>query len=190
VSTHERTRIQDISFSTGHLDVVREQDVTSDQEHFINHWNQHYFGQVSVARGLKQAPVHWRLIWRDEKTLLSHVALTELGIELDGQPMRAGAIGGLFTPPHLQGRGYANALMEEAETFLFEHLKLPMGILFCLPELVPFYAKRHWTAVTQPVTLEQTSGSVTWSASVMILLRDRTQIAQSVIHVPLPSAPE
>ena len=169
-----------------HLDVVPGNDVTPAQEQFINHWNQHYFGEVAVSRGLAKAPVHWRLILSEDQSLLSHVALTELEIEMDGQPMKTGAVGGLFTPGHLQGRGYGNAVMDRAEAFVFDRLGLSLGILFCLPELVSFYSKRHWSLVSPPVTLEQKSGRVTWGAAVMILSADRTQTGEHSVHVPIP----
>jgi GNAT superfamily N-acetyltransferase len=105
--------------------------------------------------------VHWRLLLRDAYCLLSHVAITEMTVELDGQRVACGAIGGLFTPPKLQGRRYGTSLMDRAEAFIFGELKLTMGILFCLPELVPFYARRGWSLVKNPVTLEQTNGVAT-----------------------------
>lgn len=168
------------------LDVLQGNDVTPLQEEFINHWNQHYFGEVAVSKGLAKAPVHWRLLLRDGQSMLSHVALTELAIEMDGQPMKTGAVGGLFTPSNIQGRGYGNAVMDRAEAFIFDKLKLSMGILFCLPELVTFYSRRHWSLVIPPVTLAQKSGLVTWGAAVMILSADRTQSGQHSVHVPMP----
>ena len=170
-----------------YLDVMRGNNVTPAQEQFINHWNQCYFGEVAVAKGLTKAPVHWRLILRKDQCLLSHVALTELGIEMDGQMKKAGAVGGLFTPHSLQGMGHGNSLMDRAEEFIFDRLKLSMGILFCLPELVSFYSRRHWSLVTPPVTLEQKGGLATWGAAVMILFADRTQSGQHSIHVPIPT---
>lgn len=32
------------------IDLIRGNDVTAAQEQFINHWNQHYFGEVAVAK--------------------------------------------------------------------------------------------------------------------------------------------
>jgi len=40
--------------------------------------------------------------------------------------------------------------MDRAEAFIFTELNLSTGILFCLPELVPFYAKRGWSLVENP----------------------------------------
>lgn len=168
-----------------HLDILQGNDTTPAQTEFINHWNQHYFGEVAVAKGLAKAPVHWRLILRDDQSMVSHVALTEMMIELDDQRIKTGAVGGLFTPLDLQGRGHATALMDRAEEFIFDRLQLSFGILFCLPELVPFYARRGWSLVENPVTLEQAKGVVTWGAAVMLLSADRTQNGQHSIHVPI-----
>lgn len=168
-----------------HFDVIHEDDATLPQEQFINYWNQHYFGEVAVSKGLTKAPVHWRLILRDDQGMASHVALTEMNIEMNGQPTKCGAVGGLFTPLQLQGRGYGSALTSRAEAFIFDRLELSMGILFCLPELVPFYAKRGWSLVDQPVTLEQKNGVVTWGAAVMIVSADRAQKGHHSIHIPM-----
>ena len=166
------------------LDVVVGNNMTSEQEAFINHWSQHYFGAVAVSRGLSKAPVHWRLILRSKQQQLSHVALTEMDIEIDGVSKTVGAIGGLFTPSSLQNNGYGNALMDEAEVFIFDRLKLPSAILFCLDELVPFYARRRWSLLTLPVTLQQKDGVTIWGASVMVLTPEGDSQQHLLIHVP------
>ena len=139
------------------------------------------------SKGLNQAPVHWRLILRNGESLLSHVALTELAVEMNGDLKHVGAVGGLFTPTDLQGLGYGTSIMDRAEEFIFERLKLPEAILFCLPELVSFYTKRRWSLVTSPVTLQQQNGSITWGAAVMLLSVDRSQSGNHHIHVPISS---
>jgi GNAT superfamily N-acetyltransferase len=170
------------------IDLIRGNEVTPAQAEFINHWNQHYFGEVAVAKGLAKAPVHWRLLLRDDACPLCHVAITEMKVELDGHRVPCGAVGGLFTPTELQGMGYATALMDRAEAFIFDDLELSMGILFCLPELVPFYASRGWSLVEEAVTLEQGPRVVTWGASVMLLAADRSQHGRHHIHVPFNQA--
>ncbi|MDF1739619.1 MAG: GNAT family N-acetyltransferase [Verrucomicrobiales bacterium] len=166
------------------IDVVRGQDVTPEQQEFISYWTHLYFKDVTVCNDKKAAPVHWRLMLRNEGEILSQVAITELEIEIDGQKVTAGSIGGLLTPTHLQGNGHANSLMERAEKFIFTDLNLPMGILFCLPGLVPFYARRGWTPITRPVTLQQKCGPVEWGAEVMVLERGEHLIGDRSIHVP------
>ncbi|HBJ86240.1 MAG TPA: hypothetical protein DDZ88_20725 [Verrucomicrobiales bacterium] len=186
---HLKSDNNEMNSPTCHLDIIRGDDVTPAQAEFINRWNQLYFGEVAVAQGLAKAPVHWRLLLRDDKCLLSHVALTEMTVELDGRCVNCGAVGGLFTPRNFQGKGYATALMDRAEAFIFAELKLTPGILFCLAELVPFYARRGWSLVERPVTLEQANGMVTWGAAVMLLSADRSQHGQHRIHVPMSRTP-
>lgn len=169
--------------------VVPGDSVPPEQQEFINHWSHSYFGDVSVSKDRKSAPVHWRLLLQSDGNLLSHVAISELAIELDGQRLIAGSIGGLLTPTHLQGKGYASALMDRAEEFIFADLKLSMGILFCLSALVPFYARRGWIQVTRPVTLQQQSGSIEWGAEVMVFGPNEQRTGNHSIHVPNQTGP-
>jgi len=55
---------------------------------------------------------------RNDSEILSQVAITELGIEIDGQGVIAGSIGGLLTQTHLQGNGHTNSLIDRAEEFI------------------------------------------------------------------------
>lgn len=166
------------------IDVVRGHEVTPEQQDFINYWTHAYFGDVAVCKDKKAAPVHWRLMLRNDGEILSQVAITELDIEIDGRKVTAGSIGGLLTPTHLQGNGHANSLMDRAEEFIFTDLNLPMGILFCLSELVPFYAKRGWMSLTRPVTLQQKRGPIEWDAEVMVLGHREQLNGNLSIHVP------
>lgn len=175
---------EDMPASDHRIDLIKGDDLTPAQGEFVNHWSRHFFGDVAVSRNLAKASVHWRLILREGEELLSQVAVTELEVEADGRGQVMGAVGGLFTPPHHQKNGFGNALMDEAERFIFEELKLPISILFCLPELVPFYAARGWSPVDAPVTLQQKDGAATWGAAVMVLSPARTRLDFSTLHVP------
>ncbi len=166
------------------IDIVRGHEVTPEQQEFINHWTHTYFGDVAVCKDKKVAPVHWRLMLRNNSEILSQVAITELAIEIDGQKVIAGSIGGLLTPTHLQGNGHANSLMDRAEEFIFTDLNLSMGILFCLSELVPFYSRRGWIPVIRPVTLHQKRGPIEWGAEVMVLGHREQPKGDLSIHVP------
>ena len=166
------------------IDIVQGNKVTPEQREFITYWTNTYFGDLVVCKDAKLAPVHWRLILRRDCDILSQVAITELSIEIDGTSMTAGSIGGLLTPTHLQGKGFASALMDRAEEFIFTDLNLPIGILFCLSELVPFYAKRGWTKVSRVVTLQQSQGVIEWGAEVMLFGRGERHTGDHSIHVP------
>ncbi|MAS92607.1 MAG: hypothetical protein CMO55_05365 [Verrucomicrobiales bacterium] len=166
------------------LDIIRCDEVTPEQAAFINRWSEAYFGEIVISEDYAKAPVHWRLLLRDDDLMVSQVAITELQIEFDGKRLTVGALGGLFTAEKVQGRGYASSLMDQAEAFIFDTLKFPMGILFCLPSLVPFYSRRKWTEITRPVSLAHKNGDQIWGAAVMILFPDKAQTGDHAIHVP------
>jgi len=83
------------------------------------------------------------------------------------------------------GKGHATRLLDEAESFIFERLAFRFGILFCLPALVPFYARRGWMQLRIPVTLEQRHGIATWSEAAMILSRGNDVSPDPLVHVPI-----
>lgn len=166
------------------IDVVTGNDLTPDQENFVNVWSSEYFDHVAVSRDLKKASVHWRLFLTVDGELASHVALTEFLVIIDDREQYSGAVGGLLTARTKMGKGYGNHLMDAAESFIFERLAFESAILFCLPDLVRFYAHRGWNRIQTPVTLEQSTGTVTWPESVMTLRGQPPISADSVIHVP------
>jgi hypothetical protein len=166
------------------IDVATGNDLTSDQEKFVNVWSKEYFDHVAVSRDLKKASVHWRLFLTVDGELTGHVALTEFMVIIDGREQSCGAVGGLLTARTKMGKGYGNQLMDAAETFIFERLAFESAILFCLPDLVPFYGHRGWTTIQTPVTLEQSAGIITWPESVMTLRGQPVISADSIIHVP------
>ena len=67
------------------VDLVKGNDLSASQEAFVNHWSAVYFGALATSHDVDQAPVHWRLFLRDAQGLVSHVALTEFRIEVDGK---------------------------------------------------------------------------------------------------------
>lgn len=63
--------------------------------------------------------------------------------------------------------------------------KLPMGVLFCLSDLVPFYERRGWTPFSGGVTLQQGEGRIEWEAEVMTLDSSHDWAGgDPLIHVP------
>jgi hypothetical protein len=110
--------------------------------------------------------------------------LTEFLIKVDGRVRNTAAVGGLLTAKDAMGKGYANQLIGVTEGFFFNQLNLHLGILFCLPGLIPFYTKRGWESIAFPVTLAQKNGVVTWPEAVMILPKPGTRWEGKSIHVP------
>jgi len=99
------------------VDLAKGNDLSASQKVFVNHWSEVYFGTLATSQDIDQAPVHWRLFLRDANGFVSHVALTEFRIEVDGREQKTAAVGGLLTAQDAMGKGYANQLMDVAEEF-------------------------------------------------------------------------
>lgn len=167
------------------IEIVSESDLTAEQSKFAAHWIHKYFDHVEACQTHDKARVHWRMFLRDQGKLVSHLSLTELTIKLDDAEYQVGSIGSLFTVPDRMGEGLAGRLMKYAEDFLLQHSQFPIAMLFCLPDLVPFYELRSWRRVEVPVTLEQASGEIlAWSEACMILQTDNEMPNFHRLHVP------
>src|SRR5262245_53508395 len=99
------------------VDLAKGNDLSASQKVFVNHWSEVYFGTLATSQDIDQAPVHWRLFLRDANGFVSHVALTEFRIEVDGREQKTAAVGGLLTAQDAMGKGSANQLMDVAEEF-------------------------------------------------------------------------
>lgn len=78
-------------------------------------------------------------------------------------------VGGVMTPAACQRRGFSSALVHFAQEFIFSELDAEYGLLFCLPELTPFYARLGWISVNAPVHIEQPQGKIVWPKAAMVL---------------------
>jgi GNAT superfamily N-acetyltransferase len=167
-------------------EIINKEALSGERERFVEKWSRIYFQSGFTNRGEEQlATVHWRFFLSSGDELVSHVGLTEYLLVLDGRPEYVGAIGGLFTKDGAMGRGHASRLMDQAETFIFERLGFRFGILFCLPALVPFYARRGWVRLRIPVTLEQRQSIATWPEAAMIFSRGNQVSPDALVHVPI-----
>jgi predicted acetyltransferase len=75
--------------------------------------------------------------------LVSHVQV--IPIELDGRdrPLVIGGVSSVMTYPPFRGEGHSSALLRRAA----EHIEakgLALGMLFCDPDTIPFYARLGW----------------------------------------------
>jgi len=167
------------------VEIIQGGDLQPRHEHFVDEWTRIYFDPTATSADLQKAGVHWRFFLNSEDELVSHAALTEYLVVLDGHPEYIGAVGGLLTKRCEMGKGHATCLMNEVEAFIFERLAFRLGILFCLPTLVPFYARRGWVQLRTAVTLEQRHGLVTWPEAAMIFSRGNEFSPDTIVHVPI-----
>jgi hypothetical protein len=115
------------------------------------------------------AEVDWFVIVREGAELVSNVEIIERQAVVAGTPVRLGGIGGVATRTAWRRRGFAEAALKVAQSFMRRRLAVDYGLLICSEQLVPYYGKLGWQVVAGPMLIEQAGGQVTYSAPIMVL---------------------
>jgi len=121
------------------------------------------------ARDFVWAASDWHVLVREMARLVSNVEIVERTAAVDGQPVRLGGISGVATMPECRRRGYAEAGMQVAQSFLRRKLGVDFGLLICADGLVPYYGRLGWRVVPGPLVFEQPAGPVTSRDTIMVL---------------------
>ena len=112
----------------------------------------------------------WSVLLWDGEELASRVGLLVREVFHDGTPKRIGGIGGVVTHPASQGKGYASQAMREAAKRFDEDLNVDYALLFCRPQLIPFYERLMWKAFEGKVWVEQLQRKIDFSANGAMVL--------------------
>jgi predicted N-acetyltransferase YhbS len=78
--------------------------------------------------------------------LVSHVMVVPISVEANGGSLLIGGVASVMTYPQFRGEGHGAAVMRAAGTSI-EQGRFDLGMLFCDPETVPFYARLGWHAL-------------------------------------------
>jgi GNAT superfamily N-acetyltransferase len=88
-------------------------------------------------------------------------------VVINDEEVLVGGVGGVLTMPAFQGQGHATAVLNYLTGYLRDRLKVPFGVLFCNPELVPFYARLGWRVIEDTVKIQQPHGTIASPLPVM-----------------------
>lgn len=122
------------------------------------------------------ASPQWSILLWDQGELVTHVGLTVREIRHNGEPKRIGGVGGVMTAPSHQGRGWASQGLRVAAGSLQSELAVAYALLFCLPELVPFYGRFGWQPFQGKIFIEQPNQhKINFSAQGAMLLNLQAQ---------------
>lgn len=121
---------------------------------------------------------HLGLVWRDKTghvgvrhrgRLVAHAGWLPIHLRLGERRVAAAGLGGVLVHPWLRGQG-VGALVVRAVMDRMREAGLPVGVLFCREQLVPYYARLGWQCVDGEVVVDQPDGPVAmplrtcWSA--------------------------
>jgi hypothetical protein len=130
-------------------------------------WGEHIFGIEDAKYTWRPKELHFILDVDGDP--VSHVGLIDHTVSVAGQLIRVAGVGAVATAGDMHGRGYAQKTLRHAEAYMCEELKVEFGLLFCLDRLLPFYARRNWQLLHEPVEIEQPSGRMVSPLNVMVL---------------------
>ena len=145
--------------------VVKE--LTDEERQRLFGWGENIFGVDDSKYTWRPKDLH--VILDVEGQPASHVGLLAHAVNVAGQAVRVGGVGGVATNGDLHGRGYAQKAMRYAEKYMCEELNVEFGLLFCLDRLKPFYERQNWQLVQEPVEFDQPSGKMISPLNVMVL---------------------
>ena len=84
----------------------------------------------------------------DQGRIVAHLRIWDRQIRVRGAQLRVGGIGSVLTHPDFRGRGYARALMRDAEVYMTQ-AGYDLGMLFTIIG-TPFYAGLGWIPIALP----------------------------------------
>jgi GNAT superfamily N-acetyltransferase len=130
-------------------------------------WSADPFDMVKF--GLRWRPKDLHFLMDVDRVPVSHVGLLAHTVHVGGAAVAVAGIGGVVTVPDAQGRQHARTLLRHALDFVTRTWHVDAGLLFCLPRMVPYYARLGWRVVEQPVTIDQEFGPTPSPVPVMVL---------------------
>ena len=122
------------------------------------------------SRFFTWARPQWSMLLWEGNELRSRVGLLVRDVFHNNTPKRIGGIGGVATHPASQGKGYASQSMREAAKRFQEELQVDYALLFCRPQLVPFYNRLGWKSFEGKVFVEQPKARIDFTANGAMVL--------------------
>ncbi len=90
-------------------------------------------------------------------------------VQVGNRRVTLGGLNSVITVPAARGKGYGSQVVGAVERHMQEEMQVDFGMLFCHPELIPFYKRRGWQEIEGPVTIDQPEGPRETPHIVMVL---------------------
>jgi GNAT superfamily N-acetyltransferase len=85
-----------------------------------------------------------------------------------GQRIPVAGLGSVVTRPEARGRGHATAAITAALAFARREWGVEFAMLFCRPELVPFYERIDFASLPPPILIDQPGGKIASPTRVLV----------------------
>ena len=141
-------------------------ELSTEEQQRLFAWAPNPFGVAHLGLSWRPKDVH--LVLELDGQPVSHVGLLRHEIRTATRSLRLAGFGGVITVPEAQKRGYASKLMQHATHLALTEWAQDAGLLFCLPELLPFYEGLGWREIQHAVLIDQPSGQIPAPIPVMV----------------------
>lgn len=102
----------------------------------------------SATRAWNGCRPKYSVMLTKEERVIAHLGIVERAISVGGVAMRAAGVQNVCVHPSYRGRHLSAFLLEEAMSEA-ESRGFEVGLLFCIPELDPIYARSGWRRLSQ-----------------------------------------
>jgi predicted acetyltransferase len=111
----------------------------------------------------------WYVLGRLDGKLVSQVGILERAIQAGGQTLSIAGVGGVATHPEFQRRGFAGVLLQAAAGQMRQRGGYDFAMLFCDTRMIPYYTKRGYRLVQNPLYILQSGRRVLFESNKMVL---------------------
>jgi GNAT superfamily N-acetyltransferase len=117
--------------------------------------------------GLTWRPKDHHIVRYVDGVFAAKASILQHSVAINDKQVLVGGVGGVITMPAFQRQGHSTAVLNYLTDYLRNQLKLPFGMLFCRPALVPFYGRFGWQLIADTVYVEQPNGVIASPLPVM-----------------------
>ena len=110
----------------------------------------------------------WYALGRLDGRLVSQIGIVDRTIQAGGQTLSIAGVGGVATHPDFQRRGFARVLLQAAYEQMRQRGGYDFAMLFCGTLMIPYYTKRGYCLVHNPLYILQSGQRVLFDSNKMV----------------------
>jgi GNAT superfamily N-acetyltransferase len=149
------------------MEIKQASSLTETEQKQLFGWGEDIFSVQPF--GLQWRPKDLRFVLYHDGKPVSHAGILKHTVSVDGEGVSVAGLGGVVTVPEARGKGFARQVVQQAMSFAESEWTVDAGLLFCRPQMVPYYEGLGWKIVDPPATIVQPNGKVSSPLPVMVL---------------------
>lgn len=149
------------------LDIVTKNILTDEEKTSLFGWGTDLWNNNRYALTWRKPDI--KFVGYAAGRAITHACAILHKVAIDDREVRLGGLAGVITHPDSRGKGFGGQIVSAAEDHIRTQMKAEFGVLFCHPELIPFYEPRGWHTIRGPITIDQPEGARETPHIVMVM---------------------